>query len=492
MNYKMFINGEWVNSESEEVFEIINPANEEVIGTVPQGTREDGKKALEAASIAQESWEEVPPIKRAKYLHEIARLIRENKEELARLLTIEQGKPLFESRLEIEGTAEHFTYFAEGARWILGDIVPSDYEDHSIMILKVPRGVVVGITPWNFPAAMVARKIAPAIVTGNTIVIKPSSDTPIIALKLAELIQKSKIPNGVVNVVTGSGSSIGLELIENPISEMITMTGSTSTGKKIMESASKHLAKVLLELGGKAPFVILEDADIDWAVKNAVWCRFWNCGQTCICAERIYVHEMIAEEFIKKFIELTKSLKIGNGLEKGVDIGPRINKYELENADNFVKDAIDEGAKLVLGGKSPEGEKFNKGYWYEPTILTEVAQDMKIVREEIFGPVIPIMEINDFDEVIRLCNDSEYGLASYLFTKDLKKALTAAKKIKFGETYINQVGPEALQGYHTGFRMTGLGGEGSIYGLEEYVQLKTVYIDYSEKPKCDYLMPYPK
>ncbi|MFQ6056846.1 MAG: aldehyde dehydrogenase, partial [Methanosarcinales archaeon] len=434
MNYKMFINGEWVNSESEEVFEIINPANEEVIGTVPQGTREDGKKALEAASIAQESWEEVPPIKRAKYLHEIARLIRENKEELARLLTIEQGKPLFESRLEIEGTAEHFTYFAEGARWILGDIVPSDYEDHSIMILKVPRGVVVGITPWNFPAAMVARKIAPAIVTGNTIVIKPSSDTPIIALKLAELIQKSKIPNGVVNVVTGSGSSIGLELIENPISEMITMTGSTSTGKKIMESASKHLAKVLLELGGKAPCVILEDADIDWAVKNAVWCRFWNCGQTCICAERIYVHEMIAEEFIKKFIELTKSLKIGNGLEKGVYIGPRINKYELENADNFVKEAIDEGAKLVLGGKSPEGEKFNKGYWYEPTILTEVAQDMKIVREEIFGPVIPIMEINDFDEVIRLCNDSEYGLASYLFTKDLKKALTAANKIKFGET----------------------------------------------------------
>ncbi len=286
---KMFIDGRWTESQSEETIKVINPADEQVFATVPRATREEVKHALEAAQSAQKKWEDISPVHRAKYLFSIADLIRRDRERLARILTSEQGKPLYESRLEVEGAAQNFEFYAEYARRIEGDVLPSDYDHQTIMILKLPIGVVASITPWNFPSATVARKLAPALITGNAVVTKPSSNTPLSTIELVKLADEAGLPRGVLNVVTGSGSEVGEELVTNNITGLITMTGSTEAGKKIMENASGHVAKVLLELGGKAPLIVWNDADMEWALKCAVWARFWNCGQTCICAERMYL-----------------------------------------------------------------------------------------------------------------------------------------------------------------------------------------------------------
>jgi lactaldehyde dehydrogenase/glycolaldehyde dehydrogenase len=488
-NYgRMYIDGEWIASSSDEKIMVVNPATEEVIATVPKGTREDVKHALEVAQQAQKKWEDHSPLQRANYLLKIADLIHENRERLARVLTAEQGKPLYESRLEIDGSEANFRYYAEFARRIEGDVIPSDYPKQSIMILKLPIGVVAAITPWNFPSSTVARKWAPALITGNTVVSKPSSNTPLSTIELARLAEQAGLPKGVLNVVTGSGSDVGDELTANKITGLVTLTGSTSSGKKTMESAAKHVGKVLLELGGKAPLIVWHDADLDWALRCAIWARFWNCGQTCISAERMYLSEKIKDRFLSKFVDAAKSLKVGDPTNSGTDLGPMVSKDERETSEKFIAVARDEGDKIVLGGSRPPN--MSKGYFLEPTVIDDVGQRSKLMQEEIFGPVVPVMGVDSFDQAIEYANDSDYGLSSYVYTKDSNLMMKAMYKIRFGECYINMIGPEQLQGAHTGYRQTGIGAEGSKYGLECYTQLKTNYIDWNEKPSLPYLFPY--
>ncbi|MDG6998932.1 MAG: aldehyde dehydrogenase [Nitrososphaerota archaeon] len=485
---RMFIDGEWVESAGGERINVMSPATTSVIATISKGTREDAKMALEAAAQAQPEWEDLAPIKRAAYLKKIAELIRRDNERLARILSSEQGKPLFESRLEVEGAASNFEYYAEFARRIEGDILPSDFSRQSVMILKLPIGVVASITPWNFPSATVARKIAPALIAGNAVVTKPSTNTPLSSVELVKLAIEAGLPKGVLNLVYGSGSEVGDELVSNSITGLVTMTGSTAAGSKIMQSASNHIGKLLLELGGKAPLIVWHDADMEWTLKCALWARFWNCGQTCICSERMYVDEKIKQKFVPAFVKLAEELKIGNPLESGTELGPMVSKSARDTTEEFVEDAKREGGKILTGGSEPMS--FVQGFYYRPTVIDGVTQDSKLVQEEIFGPVVPVLGVDNFDRAIEYANDSKYGLASYVFTKDNTNVLKAMYKIKFGESYINQVGPEQLQGAHTGFRQTGIGAEGSKYGLECYTQLKTCYVDWNDKPNIPYLFPY--
>jgi acyl-CoA reductase-like NAD-dependent aldehyde dehydrogenase len=488
--FKMFIDGEWIDSDNEETLEVINPTTEQAFATVPKATKEQVKGALEAAQKAQKKWEELAPLRRAQYLFKIAELIRRDRERLARILTKEQGKPIFESRFEIDGTAMNFQYYAEYARRIEGEVLPSDFAKQAIMILRLPIGVVASITPWNFPSSTVARKLAPALITGNTVVTKPSSNTPLSSVEIVKLAEEAGLPKGVLNLVTGSGSEVGDELVKNKITGLVTMTGSTEAGRKIMASASDHLAKLVLELGGKAPLIVWEDADMDWALKCAVWARFWNCGQTCICAERVYVDEKIKNKFIAAFARSVRGLRIGNPFSHSTDLGPMVSQDQRNTTEGFVEKAKGEGDKVITGGEVPKNER--KGWYYEPTIIETSDQKSPLIQEEIFGPVAPILGVDSFDKAVDYANDSIYGLSSYVFTKDNHRIMKALYEIKFGETYVNQVGPEQFQGAHTGFRQTGLGAEGSRYGLECYTQLKTAYVDWDDKPSLPYLFPYRK
>ncbi len=484
--YGMYIDGEWVDSEAGKTIHVVNPSNEVTLATVPEGTREEAKAALDAAARAQPEWEDLAPLQRASYLHRIAGLIRRDRERLAGILTAEQGKPLYEARLEIDGSAANFEFYAEYARRIEGDVLPSDNPRQTVMILKLPIGVVASITPWNFPSATVARKLAPALITGNTVVTKPSSNTPLSTIELAKLAEEARLPKGVLNVVTGGGAEVGDELVTNRKTGLITMTGSTTAGKKIMERASNHVAKLILELGGKAPLIVWHDADMEWALRCAIWARFWNCGQTCICSERMYVDEKVRDRFVPAFVRMAKELRVGDPVDPATDIGPMVSKEERETSERFVEKAREEGGKILAGGSGPRRD----GWFFAPTVIEGVPQESPLVQEEIFGPVVPVLGVDDFDEALDYANDSKYGLASYVFTKDNTRVMKAMHKIKFGECYINQVGPEQLQGAHTGFRESGLGAEGSKYGLECYTQLKTCYVDWSEKPDLPYLFPY--
>jgi len=488
LQYKMYIDGEWVDSGSKDSLKVINPATEEVIATVPKGTKEDAKAALEAAQKAQGDWEDLSPLQRSKFMFKIADLIREDKERLARILTAEQGKPLYESRSEIEGSAINFEYYAEFARRIEGDVLPSDFPRQSIMILKLPIGVVASITPWNFPSSTVARKIAPALITGNTVVTKPSSDTPLSTIELVKIAETAGLPKGVLNAVSGPGSEIGDELTGNKITGLVTLTGSTESGRKTMASASGHLAKVLLELGGKAPLIVWKDADLDWALKCALWARFWNCGQTCISAERMYLHSEIKDRFLEMFVQAARNLKVGDPTLSDTDLGPMVSSKERETSESFISKAKNEKDSIVTGGSRPPN--LSKGYYLSPTIIEVKDQESPLIQEEIFGPIVPIMEIDDIDQAIGRANDSEYGLSSYLYARDNGLIMKALYKIKFGETYVNMIGPEQFQGAHTGFRQTGIGAEGSKYGLECYTQLKTCYVNWDERPNIPYLFPY--
>jgi acyl-CoA reductase-like NAD-dependent aldehyde dehydrogenase len=486
--YRMYIDGEWIASNTQETIEVVNPASEQTIATVPKASRDEVKEALEAAEKAQPAWEDLSPLQRSKYMFKIAELIQRDRERLAAILTAEEGKPLYESRLEVDGSAENFRYYAEFARRLEGDVLPSDYPRQTVMILRLPIGVVASITPWNFPSATVARKLAPALITGNALVTKPSSNTPLSSIELVKLAEEAGLPKGVLNLVTGGGSTVGDELVSNPITGLVTMTGSTEAGKQIMASASNHVSKLILELGGKAPLIVWEDADMEWALKCAIWARFWNCGQTCICSERMYVDEKIKDKFIPAFVRFARELRMGDPSSPDTDLGPMVSRQSREEAQRFVSMAKEEGSKILLGGSAPASKP--KGWFFEPTVIEESDQKSPLVQEEIFGPMVPILQVDDFDKAIEYANDSKYGLASYVFTKDNTKVLKAMHQIKFGETYINQVGPEQLQGAHTGFRMTGVGAEGSRYGLECYTQLKTCYLDWNDAPSLQYLFPY--
>ncbi len=483
MDTKLYIDGEWVKSSSETTLNKYSPVTGKLIGKYEAASREDVDRAIDAAESAFQKWYEIGSVERSKILYRVKEIIEEKREELENIIMEENGKPLKETKEEVDGVLDQLQYYAEWARKLNGEIVEGTTSHRKILQYRVPYGVVVAITPWNFPAAMVARKLAPALLTGNTVVLKPSSDTPGSAAWIVEKFVEAGIPKGVLNFITGKGTEIGDYIVEHKKVALVTMTGSTSTGQRIMQKASSNMAKLILELGGKAPFMVWKDADITNALKTLLWAKYWNAGQSCIAAERLYVHEEIYDKFMSKFVELSKKIRMGDPRDSNTDMGPLINENALNTTMDFIEDAKNRGARILLGGKKAGLEHpYKNGYFFMPTIIENVDQKSKIFQEEIFGPVIGAMKISSKEELYSLANDSKYGLASYLFTKDPDLIFEAAERIRFGELYVNMPGPEATQGYHTGFRMTGQAGEGSKYGILEYLKLKNVYVDYSGSP----------
>lgn len=476
--YRHFINGQWTESTVKEWIEVENPATGAVIATVPKGSADDADRALVAAAAAQPAWEALPPVERGKLLIGLARLILENRDRLARLVVAEQGKPLTEARGEIEGTALYLTYAAEEARRVTGDIIPSDSADEQVWIQRVAHGVVVGLTAWNYPAALTARKMGPALLAGNTVVLKSHEGTPLSAFEIAQLSTQLDFPAGVINVVSGTGEGLGAALVKHPIPRLITLTGSVRAGKEIFRAAADDLKILRLELGGKAPFIVAEDADIGAAVKAAIASRFENCGQICICNERMYVHERVADEFTDKFVRAVKALKVGDPLTM-VDVGPKFSGPELDKVERMVKAAIAGGAKVLTGGNRLTEGGFTRGHWFEPTVLTAIDNRMPIMQDEVFGPVIPLMTVTDFDEGLRLANESRYGLSAYVFTKDMRRLMRLVRELKFGEIYVNRPGGDAVHAHHAGLRHSGIGGEDGKYGLDAYFQKKTIYVNFA-------------
>ena len=472
----MRIGGSWVRSD--ETRPVINPADESTLADAPEGDAGHVERALEAARDAQKEWARRSGPERGAVLRAVTDAVRGRAEDLARLVVAEQGKTITEARGEIGGTAGFFDYYASFERARVGAMFAPDERGEQLFVKSVPYGVVAAITPWNFPAAIFARKVAPAIMAGNAIVLKPHENTPLTALVLAGMLEEAGVPPGVVNVVTGAGTVVGDALVRHPLTQMVTVTGSVRAGREILAAAAPNITPVSLELGGKAPFIVLEDADLDAAVENAVNARFWNCGQVCTCNERTYVHRSLHDEFVERFVEAASALRMGDPMREDVQMGPKVSEPELEKVEAMVEGAVREGASVLLGGGRPQGEGFEKGYWFEPTVLTGTTNEMEIVQSEVFGPVLPIQAFDDFEEAVSLANDSPYGLTAYLFTKDLNRAMRAIDDVDFGEVYINKIGPEQLQGFHTGYRLSGMGGDDGEYGYERYFRRKTVYLGY--------------
>jgi len=476
--WKMLVGGEWVESQNGETFEDISPIDGVVLWEVPKGSRVDAKKAIDAAVRAKQVFSRMTSIERAKFLYEAADKIEEQANELAEILTKEMGKPIVQAKVEVQITADIFRAFAEESRRISGEVLPSENRGVWSLVLRVPRGVVAAISPWNYPYLLTANKLAAAVVTGNTVVLKPSSDTPVTGLKLGEILSEVGLPEGAINVVTGPGATVGDELTVNPAVNVVAATGETVTGKVIAEKAGKTFKKVLLELGGKSPFIVLEDADIDRAVSAALWGKFANAGQICIAVDRIFLAEKIAEEFIDKFIQRVSNFSIGDPMQPQNHIGPLVNKRQLDRIHSLVQDAIEEGANLRLGGRRYTKNVPAGGFFYEPTVLTNVTQEMKLMQDEIFGPVAPITVFSDVDKVITVANSVRYGLGSAVWTRDINTALKIAEELEFGKVHINDSSfYDEAHGPHGGVKETGMGREGGHYSIEDYMDYKWVTIN---------------
>ena len=473
-----YINGKLSPSLSGEVIEVLNPYNQEVIGTVPKSTRSDVEEALKSSQKAQKKWCKLPAQKRASYLVEIADLLELHKEEMAVLLTKEHGKPLTQARDEIDASCGFIRYAAESARRIEGEIVTSEIDQEQTWIQRVPYGVTVGIVAWNFPLALAARKFGNSLVCGNTMIIKPPSETPLTVMRLAEIIeQESSLPAGVLNFITGSGSVVGDALVRNNIVKLVTLTGSTRAGLEVFRAAADHCVAVRLELGGKAPFIVMEDTDIDRAVKAAVIAKFNNCGQICTCNERMYIHESIYEKFVAGLIEKTSELVVGDPLNPDTFIGPKVNKAEVEKINQLVQKSVEQGGKVLLD-MTPEMKPTQNGNWMYPVIIEVPNNDNILMHDEIFGPVLPVMKVRDFNQALEFANDSEYGLSAYLFTNNVKNIMRAVNELEFGEVYVNRENGEMINAFHNGYKLSGIGGEDGKHGLEGYLQKKTVYMNY--------------
>ena len=477
--FKNLIDGKLVPSKSGEVIDVLNPVNNEVIGSVPKGTKEDAQAALLSSQRAQRDWRKLTAKQRGDYLIELAELLMDNKEELSDLLTTEHGKPLHEAIGEVEGAAGFLRYAAESARRIEGEIVTSEMENEQAWIQRVPFGVTVGIVAWNFPLALAARKIGNALVCGNTMIVKPPSETPLTVMRFGELIAgKSSLPAGVLNFITGSGRVVGDALVRNQIVKLVTLTGRTNAGLEVFRAAADNCVAVRLELGGKAPFIVMDDADLDKAVKCAVISRFSNCGQICTCNERMYIHENVYEEFKQKLAEETKKLIVGDPKAPGTDIGPKVNRAEVDKIHQMVQKSLEEGGKILLD-MTPDVKPTQNGNWLYPMIVEVDDNKNELMQKETFGPVLPIMKVKDFDEALLFANDCDYGLSAYLFTNNAKNIMRAVNELEFGEVYTNRENGEMVNAFHNGYKLSGIGGEDGKHGLEGYLQKKTVYMNYN-------------
>jgi len=465
---KMFIAGRWSEAQSAEVVEVMDPASGERLGTVPNGGADDARRAVEAAQAAFETWSTTTAAERADRLRALSAAILANQDALAELLTREQGKPIAEARGEVGMSAAYILWFAEEARRIYGDVIPSPWADRRIIVTKEPVGVVAAITPWNFPSSMLARKIGPALAAGCTVVAKPASQTPYSALAWGVLAEQIGIPAGVINIVTGSASAIGGELTSNPLVRKVTFTGSTSVGKVLLKQAANTVKKISMELGGNAPFLVFNDADLDRAVEGAVAAKFRNSGQTCVCTNRFYVQSGIYDTFVKRLVSATAALKVGSGLDAGINQGPLIDSSAVEKVEELIADARSKGGKVMVGGQRHAlGKSF-----FEPTVIAEANADMKLAHEEIFGPVAPVFRFETEEEAICLANDTEYGLACYFYSQDLGRTFRVAGKLKYGIVGVNEGLVTTEVAPFGGVKESGVGSEGSKYGVQDYLDMK--------------------
>ncbi len=465
---KCYINGDWVGAEDGAVIKVTNPANDRLIGTVPKLGATETKSAIDAAETAFRSWRKTTTKQRADLLKALADSMMENQDDLAALMTLEQGKPLVESRGEIGYAASFFEWFAEEGRRMYGDVIPTNLPDRRIVVIKEPVGVCAAITPWNFPSAMITRKAGPALAAGCSIVIKPASATPLSALALCELADRVGIPPGVINVITGCSRAIGGELTSNPIVQKMSFTGSTKIGKLLMKQCADTVKKVSLELGGNAPFIVFDDANIDEAVSGAVLSKYRNTGQTCVCANRFLVQANVYDEFSDKLGNAVSRMKIGDGFGPGIELGPLIDAAAVQKVEEHIIDAVGKGAKVIVGGSRHE----LGGTFFEPTVLTDVRVNMAVANEETFGPVAPLFKFESDEEAIQMANDTEFGLASYLYSRDIGRIWQVSESLEYGIVGINTGIISTEVAPFGGMKESGIGREGSKYGLDEYLEIK--------------------
>ncbi len=468
LRQQCYVNGEWLDADNRSRFDVTNPADGSVIGSVPNMSAAETRRAIEAANAAWPGWRAKTAKERAAILRHWNDLILANQDDLAVLMTTEQGKPLAESRGEIVYGASFVEWFAEEGKRIYGDTIPQPQPDKRLVVIKQPVGVCAALTPWNFPNAMITRKVAPALAAGCVVVIKPAEQTPFSALALAELADRAGIPKGVFNVITGDPIPIGGELTSNPIVRKLSFTGSTEVGRLLMQQCAATVKKISLELGGNAPFIVFDDADLDAAIEGAMASKYRNTGQTCVCANRILVQDGVYDAFAEKLAAKVKTMKVGSGLEAGVVQGPLIDSAALAKVEEHIADALAKGARVVTGGK----RHALGGTFFQPTILVNVNPNMKLSREETFGPVAPLFRFKSEDEAIRMANDTEYGLAAYFYTRDIGRAWRVSEALEYGMVGINtglisnEVAPFG------GVKQSGIGREGSKYGIEEYLEIK--------------------
>lgn len=467
-----YINGQWVDANNGATVAVINPATGETIADVPQMGHLEAEQAVTAAQAALATWRLVPAKQRSQIMRKWFDLMMAHQDDLGRILTLEQGKPLAEAKGEIAYGASYIEWYAEEAKRVYGDIIPALNPSQRILVNKEPIGVCAAITPWNFPNAMIARKVAPAIAAGCTIVVRPASQTPLSAFAIAELAERAGLPAGVLSIITGSATEIGKVLTQDERVSKFSFTGSTPVGRLLMEQCASTIKKVTMELGGNAPFIVFDDADIDAAIEGAMASKFRNSGQTCVCTNRFYVQAGIYEQFVERFSVAVKGLKLGNGLEEGTDLGPLIEQSAIEKVEHHIKDAVSKGGSVVIGGEAQQAGSL----FFEPTIVRDVNQTMLVATEETFGPVAPVFKFETEQEVIAYANDTEFGLASYLFTKDLGRAFRITQALEYGMVAVNSglLSNEAAP--FGGVKQSGLGREGSKYGIEDYLEIKYMLV----------------
>lgn len=474
MFYKCFIDNEWIEAANGERMAVFNPATGEQWAEVPACTPQDVERALASSQKAQKEWQKLPPVERAGYIYKIAAGIEAERALFEELLVKEQGKSLVEAAGEVTDTIRYFTYAAEAARRIRGDIFPSDNANEQLFIYKVPYGVTLGLCAYNYPLALIGRKAGPALVTGNTMILKPHEATPVTASVFCRIVEEAGVPAGVINMVTGTGAEVGAPLVESPIVRMITLTGSIRAGQAVQAASAKNITALSLELGGSAPFIVLKDADLDAAVEAAAVARFANAGQVCICNETVLVEEAIADEFTEKLLARVAQIKLADPMTSS-GMGPVSTSDALARVEQIVAESVATGAKVALGGKRPEGAAFEGGNWYEPTVLVNANAETAAVKEEIFGPVLPIVRVADYEEALSIVNARPDGLSAYLWTQSPSIYMDAIQRMETGTIFLNTGIIGYIQGYHNGHKLSGVGGEDGVYGIEGYLQKRTVY-----------------
>lgn len=474
MIYKCFIDNEWIEASDGARMPVLNPATGETWAEVPACTRNDANRALASSQAAQKDWQMLPPIERAGYIYRIADGIEKARDELEELLVKEQGKTRAEAGFEVTDTIRYLTYSAEAARRLRGDIFPADNPREQVFIYKVPYGVTLGLCAYNYPLALIGRKAGPALVTGNTMILKPHEATPVTASVFCRIVEEANLPPGVINMVTGTGADVGVPLVESPIVRLITLTGSIRAGQAIAAAAAQNITALSLELGGSAPFIVLKDADVDAAVEAAVVARFANAGQVCICNESVLIEDTIADQFIDKLMRRVAEVKPGDPMANA-GMGPVTTTDALERVERIVGESVSQGAELATGGRRPQGDEFASGNWYEPTVLLNATAETTAVKDEIFGPVLPVVKVADYDEALAIANSRPDGLSSYLWTRNPAIYMDAIQRLETGTIFLNQGIIGYIQGYHNGHKLSGLGGEDGTYGIEGYLQKRTVY-----------------